>query len=84
LANRGWNVVATMRSPEKESILSKYENVLVTKLDVENRDFIEQAIARGIERFGSIDVIVNNAGCMNSFQESIKTIIVLGKKQRFA
>jgi NAD(P)-dependent dehydrogenase (short-subunit alcohol dehydrogenase family) len=34
----------------------------VTKLDVENRDSIEQAIARGIERFGSIDVIVNNAG----------------------
>ncbi|MDQ0220341.1 SDR family oxidoreductase [Peribacillus cavernae] len=61
-ANKGWNVIATMRSPEKETILTNYENILVTKLDVENRESIENAIAQGIKRFGNIDVIVNNAG----------------------
>lgn len=58
----GWNVVATMRSPEKESELHQLENVLVTALDVEKPQTIDQAIAVGIQKFGHIDTIVNNAG----------------------
>ncbi len=59
---KGWNVIATMRTPEKEEELDKLENVLVTRLDVTDRDSITSAIDQGLERFGSIDVLLNNAG----------------------
>lgn len=58
----GWNVVATMRSPEKAGDLAALANVLVTKLDVTDAGSIDTAIRAGIERFGAIDVLVNNAG----------------------
>lgn len=58
----GWNVVATMRSPEKEESLNQLDNVLVTKLDVLDIDTIDSALAAAIEKFGKIDVILNNAG----------------------
>ena len=61
-AAEGWNIVATMRSPEKETELTKLDNVLVTKLDVQDINSIHQAIDAGIERFGRIDTVVNNAG----------------------
>lgn len=61
-AAKGWNVVATMRSPEKESELTQLPNVLVTKLDVEDLYTIKESIAKGMERFGKIDVLMNNAG----------------------
>jgi NAD(P)-dependent dehydrogenase (short-subunit alcohol dehydrogenase family) len=60
--DRGWNVVATMRSPEKETELTELPNVLVTRLDVQDSASIERAVADGIARFGAIDVLVNNAG----------------------
>jgi NADP-dependent 3-hydroxy acid dehydrogenase YdfG len=59
---RGWNVVATMRSPEKETELTELENVLVTKLDVLDLNTIKNAVATGLEAFGQIDALVNNAG----------------------
>jgi NAD(P)-dependent dehydrogenase (short-subunit alcohol dehydrogenase family) len=58
----GWNVIATMRSPEKETELTKLDGVLITKLDVTDNASIQSAVAQGIERFGAIDVLVNNAG----------------------
>jgi len=61
-AARGWNVVATMRNPEAGGALAAADNILVTRLDVEDPLSIGGAIAAGIERFGKIDVIVNNAG----------------------
>lgn len=61
-AAQGWNVIATMRSPDKETELTQLDNVLVTRLDVQDVPSIEQAIATGIERFGRIDTLVNNAG----------------------
>ena len=60
--SKGWNVVATMRSPENEKELTTLDNVFVTKLDVLDLDSIDSAIANGIQRFGKIDVLVNNAG----------------------
>ena len=60
--HQGWNVIATMRSPEKEAELSELDNVLVTRLDVLNRDTIDATVAEGIEKFGRIDVLLNNAG----------------------
>lgn len=59
---KGWNVIATMRNPENETALNKLENVLVTKLDVLDIESIENAVKVGIEKFGKIDVLVNNAG----------------------
>ncbi|MDB6144861.1 MAG: short-chain dehydrogenase/reductase [Pseudomonas sp.] len=61
-ATAGWNVVATMRRPEVADELAALSNVLVTRLDVEDLPGIEAAIAAGIERFGRIDTLINNAG----------------------
>lgn len=58
----GWNVIATMRAPEKEQQLKNSEQVLVTKLDVTDQQTIEAAIQAGIDKFGRIDAVVNNAG----------------------
>ena len=51
-----------MRTPEKEEELTKLENVWVAKLDVTKVDTIEETVSKGIEKFGKIDVLVNNAG----------------------
>jgi NAD(P)-dependent dehydrogenase (short-subunit alcohol dehydrogenase family) len=59
---KGWNVVATMRSPENEEELTRLDNVLVTSLDVQDRASIAGAIEEGITRFGRIDTLLNNAG----------------------
>lgn len=60
--NKGWNVIATMRTPENEEELKKLEDVLVTRLDVLDLTSIKAAVKQGIEKFGKIDVVVNNAG----------------------
>jgi NADP-dependent 3-hydroxy acid dehydrogenase YdfG len=59
---QGWNVIATMRDPEQGKELKALDRVLVTSLDVTNSDSIRQAMKAGIERFHSVDVLVNNAG----------------------
>lgn len=59
---KGWNVIATMRTPEKETELTRLDEVLVTRLDVTDLESIATAVASGIEKFGTIDVLVNNAG----------------------
>ncbi|WP_438495076.1 SDR family oxidoreductase [Paenibacillus sp. IHBB 3054] len=61
-AERGWNVVATMRAPEKETEFITLDNVLVLRLDVEKTDTIQSALAEAVQRFGKIDVLLNNAG----------------------
>jgi NAD(P)-dependent dehydrogenase (short-subunit alcohol dehydrogenase family) len=58
--SKGWNVIATMRKPDAS--LFDSENVLVTRLDVLDVTSIEQAVSLGIQRFGKIDVLLNNAG----------------------
>ena len=59
---QGWNVIATMRTPEKETELNKLENVQLERLDVLDLESINQAIQNGIQKFGKIDTLVNNAG----------------------
>lgn len=59
---QGWNVVATMRDPHQHGGLSELDNVLVTRLDVQDSASIDEAIAAGISAFGRIDVLLNNAG----------------------
>lgn len=61
-AQQGWNVIATMRDPHKETDLTGHTNIFVTKLDVSDHMSIQTAILLGIEKFGQIDVLINNAG----------------------
>ncbi|MDA6068352.1 SDR family oxidoreductase [Flavobacterium sp. AC] len=61
-AQQGWNVIATMRNPEKETELKNLSNVFVTRLDVSDLPSITTAISEGIEKFGHIDALINNAG----------------------
>lgn len=58
---KGWNVVATMRSPEKETEFTQLPNVLVTELDVLKPETIQKSIQLATEKFGKIEVLVNNA-----------------------
>ena len=61
-AQQGWNVVATMRNPEQEKELTAHANIFITRLDVNDSASITSAIQQGIEKFGYIDALVNNAG----------------------
>jgi len=61
-AARGWQVVATMRDPAAGADLAANENILVARLDVQDLASIDEAIAEGVNRFGGIDAVVNNAG----------------------
>ena len=58
----GWNVIATMRDPSKGDALAALDNVAVVLLDVTDAASIPTAISEGIDRFGKIDVLLNNAG----------------------
>jgi short-subunit dehydrogenase len=58
----GWNVIATMRSPEKEQDLTQLANVMVIGLDVQDFESIQKSVKAGADKFGSIDALVNNAG----------------------
>ena len=59
---KGWNVVATVRAPEKEQELAALSDVLVVRVDLMQKETIGAAVEAGIKRFGAIDVLVNNAG----------------------
>lgn len=60
--SEGWNVVATMRNPKAENELNHLEQVFVAELDVTKPETIAKAVTEAIEKFGKIDVLVNNAG----------------------
>ncbi len=60
--NYGWNVIATMRNPEANSEFELLDNVLPVRLDVLDKESISKAVEQGIQQFGSIDALVNNAG----------------------
>lgn len=60
-AKRGWNVAATMRNPSDADGMEG-PALSVLPLDVIDRASIEAAVAAATDRFGRIDVAVNNAG----------------------
>lgn len=68
LAGEGYNVCINYNKSRDEAIelkkelLNKGYNVDDFKADVSNREEVDQMIEFVIKRFGSIDVIVNNAG----------------------
>jgi NAD(P)-dependent dehydrogenase (short-subunit alcohol dehydrogenase family) len=58
----GHNVVATGRNPDAvANALGEADDLLVVKLDVTNTHEAEAAVAAAVDRFGGIDVLVNNA-----------------------
>jgi NAD(P)-dependent dehydrogenase (short-subunit alcohol dehydrogenase family) len=81
----GHQLVATARRVESLTDLVKRhgEQILALPLDVTDARQAEQVVAAGVERFGRLDVVVNNAGYANlasveditlqDFQEQINT-----------
>jgi NAD(P)-dependent dehydrogenase (short-subunit alcohol dehydrogenase family) len=61
-AARGDQVVATMRNTNKAAGLDAVEGIAVDQLDIVDPHSRAGAIARTLDRFGRIDVLVNNAG----------------------
>jgi len=60
----GYKVLATGRDTEKVSnaIGVTSGNLIVAKMDVANQKEIEEAVKLAVDKFGTIDVLVNNAG----------------------
>ncbi|TKC62336.1 SDR family oxidoreductase [Pedobacter hiemivivus] len=59
--SNGWNVIATMRNPDKETELNTLENVTLLPLDVTNVEQIQNTVKEAIAKH-DIDVVLNNAG----------------------
>lgn len=71
----GHDVVATGRNPDTvRSAVGEHENLLVTALDVTDPHSVEAAAAAATDRFGRIDVLLNNAGSfLAGFFEELTT-----------
>jgi NAD(P)-dependent dehydrogenase (short-subunit alcohol dehydrogenase family) len=59
---RGFRAVVTARKPEQVEALATKGDALALRLDVTDQSQIDAAIKAATEKFGHIDVLVNNAG----------------------
>lgn len=61
-AQRGWNVAATMRHPEKETELTQHPSIRLYPLDVTDSGNVRGAVDQALQDWSRIDVLLNNAG----------------------
>ncbi|QEA12691.1 SDR family oxidoreductase [Comamonas flocculans] len=61
-AAQGWNVAATLRDPAKAHFEPGAGRVEAFALDVTGAASVDAAVAQAQQRFGRIDVLINNAG----------------------
>ena len=63
LLNKGYNVAATSRSiADLTKVVGEHPNFLPLAVNIKAEDSVADAIKQTINRFGKIDVVVNNAG----------------------
>jgi NAD(P)-dependent dehydrogenase (short-subunit alcohol dehydrogenase family) len=69
--SRGYNVVATARDRAKIDF-GDPQRMLAQSLDVDRAGDAERAVDAAVERFGGIDVVINNAGygIVGAFEET--------------
>lgn len=68
---RGFKTVVTARDPAKvQDLVSGHDNALAVALDVTDQGSIDQAVKAALEAFGTVDVLVNNAGY--GYQSSVE------------
>ena len=68
----GDKVIAGLRKINSRDSLFQNENVLPVRMDVTKKEEIAAAVAAGMEKFGRIDFLINNAGFgMNAAFEEI-------------
>ncbi|THF69380.1 SDR family oxidoreductase [Deinococcus sp. Arct2-2] len=60
-AEQGWNVIATMRTPENGADLAAHSKITVLPLDVTNPEQIKSTVAQALAQ-ADVDVVFNNAG----------------------
>jgi NAD(P)-dependent dehydrogenase (short-subunit alcohol dehydrogenase family) len=76
--DRGFKVVATARDPQKAAaVLGNSPNLLIAPLDITNDEQVQLAVNTALDRFGRIDVLVNNAGyaLLGCFEEMSEKLI---------
>lgn len=59
---RGYNVVANSRNISKKNELQRSDNLVLVDGDIALPATVEKIVKVAIERFGSLDALVNNAG----------------------
>jgi NAD(P)-dependent dehydrogenase (short-subunit alcohol dehydrogenase family) len=76
----GYKVFATMRNPEIAAALKQKKEqeslaIIISKMDVDSDESVKQCIDEILQKNGSIDVLVNNAGIErhNSVEETSMT-----------
>jgi len=63
LLNEGYSVAATSRSlTDLEKAVGSHANFLPLTVDLLNEESVADSVSKTINRFGSLDVVVNNAG----------------------
>lgn len=70
LASQGAKVCVTARRLDKlealvAEIKSQGHDALAIKMDVTNKEEVENAVAKTVENFGKLDILVNNAGALD-------------------
>jgi NAD(P)-dependent dehydrogenase (short-subunit alcohol dehydrogenase family) len=76
--NRGYKVVAAARNPEgMEKIFGDSPHLLTVRLDITNHEQVQSSVNDALDRFGRIDVLVNNAGygLLGHFEEMSEKLI---------